>query len=142
MTTVRVEAIHPKCLASLPGPQVLAGCECKEWEGHQSWWLCAHHDSFNDGCWAVADAEPTTVGQMFDAMRLISLPCSEMDPDDDVQAYFMPGDCFGSIWWQDGRWSATDIVTPTASKFDRFEDAVRHLYEERKKNDDLVKGNQ
>jgi hypothetical protein len=67
MTTVRVEAIHPKCLASLPGPQVLAGCECKEWEGHQSWWLCAHHDSFNDGCWAVADAEPKTWEELVEA---------------------------------------------------------------------------
>ena len=140
MTTVRVEAIHPKCLAQLPGLGVLAGCECMQWEERDSWWLCAHHDSFNDGCWAVADAEPTTVGQMFDAMYLMNVPEEELGLG--VIAYFMPGDCFGSIWWQDGRWSATDIVTPTASKFDRFEDAVRHLYEERKKNDDLVKGNQ
>lgn len=88
----------------------------------------------------MTDSEPTTVGEMVDAMDLLNVPEEELGLG--VIAYFMPGDCFGSIWWQDGRWSATDIVTPTASKFDRFEDAVRHLYEERKKNDDLVKGNQ
>ena len=88
----------------------------------------------------MTGSEPVTVGQMFDAMYLMNVPEEELGLG--VIAYFMPGDCFGSIWWQDGRWSATDIVTPTASKFDRFEDAVRHLYEERKKNDDLLKGNE
>ena len=67
MTTVRVEAIHPKCLAQLPGLGVLAGCECMQWEERDSWWLCAHHDSFNDGCWAVADAEPKSWEELVEA---------------------------------------------------------------------------
>ena len=88
----------------------------------------------------MTDSEPTTVGEMVDAMDLLNVPEEELGLG--VVAYFMPGDCLGSIWWQDGSWYASDIVTPTASKFDRFEDAVRHLHEERKKNDDLLKGNQ
>jgi len=36
-------------------------------EEKESWWLCAHHDSFNDGCWAVADAEPKTWEELVEA---------------------------------------------------------------------------
>ena len=88
----------------------------------------------------MTDSEPVTVGQMFDAMYLMNVPEEELGLG--VIAYFMPGDCLGSIWWQDGSWYASDIVTPTASKFDLFEDAVLHLYGARKKNDDLLKGNE
>lgn len=60
MTTVQVEAIHPKCIAQMQNGSPEEPCGCKEWEGHQSWWLCERHSAFNDGCWAVADSEPKT----------------------------------------------------------------------------------
>lgn len=88
----------------------------------------------------MTGSEPVTVGQMFDAMYLMNVPEEELGLG--VIAYFMPGDCLGSIWWQDGSWYASDIGKPIASKFDRFEEAVRHLYEARKKITDLLKGNQ
>lgn len=138
MTTVRVEAIHPKCLAQIQNASPEEPCGCREWKGERaSWWLCAHHDSFNDGCWAVADVEPKTIGEVFDAMRLLSLPCGEID----THAYFMTADTLGAIWLEGSHWYANDIGIPTASKFDRFEEAVRHLYEARKKITELLKGN-
>ena len=85
----------------------------------------------------MTDGEPTTIGEMFDAMRLLSLPCSEID----THAYFMTADTLGGLWLEGNHWYANDVSEPTASKFDRFEDAVRHLYEARKKIDDLLRGN-
>lgn len=68
MTTVRAEAIHPKCLAQMQNGSPEEPCGCREWKGERgSWWLCPYHDSFNDGCWAVADAEPKTWEELVEA---------------------------------------------------------------------------
>lgn len=71
MTTVRVEAIHPKCLAAMLAPPEEVGCGCMQWKEKESWWLCEYHLPFNDGCWAVADSEPdSTTGLIEQLMQI------------------------------------------------------------------------